>query len=261
MKIISSKDNAAFKAVARLIASASERRKAGLSVIDGPHLLAAYLDAGMAPESVFASRAGMADPEVARLIARASPAPVTLLSDALYQSLSTVESPTGVIACVRLPQPRVVPGDAALVLLLEDIQDPGNVGTLLRGAAAAGAGHVLLSAGCAFAWSPKVLRAGMGAHFAVNIVERADLGGWLATYTGRSVALGASGKASLYDLDLRGPTALLVGNEGQGLSAALMAAATVTARIPMPGPIESLNAASAGVVALFEVVRQRGPGR
>ena len=247
--------------MAKLATSASERRKAGMSVIDGTHLLAAYLDAGLAPESLFVSRAGMEDAEVARLVERAAPAPVTLLSDSLYAALSTVESPTGVIACVRPPQPKPVPHDAQLALLLEGIQDPGNVGTLLRGAAAAGAGHVLLSPACAFAWSPKVLRAGMGAHFALNIVEGADLAGWLAAYRGRSVALGGAGKASLYDLDLRGPTALLVGNEGQGLSAAVLAAAKVEARIPMPGRMESLNAASAGIVALFEVVRQRGAGR
>jgi TrmH family RNA methyltransferase len=261
MKSISSKDNAAYKAVAKLIASASERRKAGLSVIDGTHLLAAYLDAGLIPESLLVSRAGMDDAEVARLVERSAPAPVTLLSDALYESLSTVESPTGVIACVRPPSPQPVPNDAKLVLLLEGIQDPGNVGTLLRSAAAAGAGHVLLSPACAFAWSPKVLRAGMGAHFAVNIVEGADLAAWLSAYRGRSVALSGDGSTSLYDLDLRGPTALLVGNEGQGLSAALLAAASVKARIPMPGRIESLNAASAGGIAIFEVVRQRAAGR
>jgi RNA methyltransferase, TrmH family len=132
---------------------------------------------------------------------------------------------------------------------------------LLRSAAAAGAGHVLLSPACAFAWSPKVMRAGMGAHFGVNIVEGADLAAWLADYRGRSVALAGDGESSLFELDLRGPTALLVGNEGQGLSSQLLAAATVKARIPMPGRIESLNAASAGGIALFEVVRQRGKGR
>jgi RNA methyltransferase, TrmH family len=261
LKTITSRDNAAYKAVAKLIASASERRKSGLSVIDGPHLLAAYLDAGLVPGSLFVSRAGMEDAEIGRLLERSAPAPVTLLSDALYDSLSTVESPTGVIACVRPPAPRPVPDDANLVLLLEGIQDPGNVGTLLRSAAAAGAGHVLLSPACAFAWSPKVMRAGMGAHFAVNIVEGTDLAAWLGAYRGRSVALAGEGGTSLYDLDLRGPTALLVGNEGQGLSPQVLAAATVKARIPMPGRIESLNAASAGGVALFEVVRQRATGR
>ncbi len=257
MKTIASRDNPAYKAMARLVASGSERRKRGMSVLDGAHLLGAYLDSGRVPQSVMVSQAGLDDAEVARLVARCPGASVTLLSDALYNALSTVESPTGVIAAVATPEGDAVPEDAALALLLEDIQDPGNVGTLLRSAAAAGAAHVLLSERCAFAWSPKVLRAGMGAHFALNIVEGVDLAAFLGRYRGTSVALCGGGETSLYALDLRGPTALVVGNEGAGLSAALRAAATVSARIPIAGPVESLNAGTAGSIALFEAVRQR----
>jgi RNA methyltransferase, TrmH family len=180
-----------------------------------------------------------------------------MLSDALFRTLSTVDSPTGVIAFARTPEPREVPDDAALVLLLDGIQDPGNVGTLLRSAAAAGAGHAMLSPGCAFAWSPKVLRAAMGAHFALNVVERADLAGFAGRYRGQSVALAAKGEVSLYDLDLRRPTAFIAGNEGAGISPALERAASVRAGIPMPGRIDSLNAATAASIALFECVRQR----
>jgi len=258
MKAIASRDNAAFKAMARLVASGSERRKRGASVLDGAHLLAAFLDSGRTPEALMVSRAGLDDPEVARLVERSRPAPVTLLSDALFDALSTVQSPTGVIAEVRTPEGAAVPDDAALVLALDDIQDPGNVGTLLRSAAAAGAGHVLLSARCAFAWSPKVLRAAMGAHFAVNIVEGADLVAFLARYRGTSIALAAGGERSLYDLDLRGPVAFIVGNEGAGVSGAVLAAARARARIPLAGAVESLNAGTAGSIALFEAVRQRG---
>jgi TrmH family RNA methyltransferase len=257
MKQVSSRDNAAFKSMLRLVSSAAERRKSGLCVLDGAHLLAAFLDAGGKPEEVMVSRAGAADPEVARLVERSAPARVTLLGDSLYDALSTVESPTGVIAAVRPPSPRPAPPTASLALLLEDIQDPGNVGTLLRSAAAAGADHVLLSPACAFAWSPKVLRAAMGAHFALNVVERADLAGYLATFRGTSVALAGKGDRSLYALDLRGPVALLVGNEGAGLSQPLLDAATVRARIPIARRMESLNAAAAGTVALFEAARQR----
>jgi TrmH family RNA methyltransferase len=257
MKTVASRDNAAFKAMARLAASGAQRRREGASVLDGAHLLAAFLDSGRTPDELMVSRAGLADPEVARLVDRSAPAPVTLLSDALYDALSTVETPTGVIARVRTPRGAPVPPDAPLVLLLEAIQDPGNVGTLLRSAAAAGADHVLLSPHCAFAWSPKVLRAGMGAHFALNIVEEADLAAFLAGYAGTSVALAGAAERSIYDLDLRGPVALLVGNEGAGASEALLQAATVRARIPMAGPVESLNAGTAGSICLFEALRQR----
>jgi RNA methyltransferase, TrmH family len=256
LKAVASRDNAAYKAMARLVSSASHRKRSGLSVLDGPHLLGAFLDAGGAPEELFVSRAGMASAEIAALVQRSSPARVTLLADPLYDALSTVESPTGVLSVVRTPAPRPAPPDAAFALLLEDIQDPGNVGTLLRSAAAAGASDVLLSAHCAFAWSPKVLRAAMGAHFAVNIAEGVDLAAWLGAYRGRSVALVGRAPRSLYDLDLRGPVALLVGNEGAGLSAALAEAATERAAIPISARMESLNAAAAGTVALFEAARQ-----
>jgi len=259
MKSVTSRENPAYKAMKRLVSSASERKRSGLSVIDGAHLLAAFLDSGGRPEEIVVNRAALERAEVTRLLERSAPAPVTLLADALYDSLSTVESPTGVLACVRTPAPRPAPPDARLVLVLEEIQDPGNVGTLLRSAAAAGADHVLLSAGCAFAWSPKVLRAAMGAHFALNVVEGADLAAWLGAYRGISVALDGRGDKSLYDLDLRPPVALLVGNEGAGLSGALRAAASVRARIPISKRMESLNAAAAGTVALFEAARQRTP--
>jgi TrmH family RNA methyltransferase len=243
--------------MARLVASGSQRRKSGLSVLDGAHLLAAYLDSGRVPREVMLNRAGATDPRIAALVERSSPARVTLLADALFTSLSTVESPTGVMASIATPAGGPVPADAALVLLLEDIQDPGNIGTLLRSAAAAGAGHVLLSARCAFAWSPKVLRSAVGAHFALNIVEGADLAAFLGRYRGQSIALAARAHASLYDLDLGKPSAFLIGNEGAGLSDALSRTAKVRAHIPMPGRVESLNAATAGSICLFEAVRQR----
>lgn len=257
MKSVASRDNPSYKAMARLVASAAERRKTGMSVLDGTHLLGAYLDAGGKPEEIMVSEAGLADAEIARLLARAHGTRVTQVTDALFDSLSTVESPTGVLAAIRTPEPRDAPDDARLALLLEDIQDPGNVGTLLRSAAAAGADHVLLSPQCAFAWSPKVLRAAMGAHFATNIVERADLGAFLLRYRGQSVALAGQGDRSIYELDLKRPTAIVVGNEGAGLSHAILEASSIRARIPMPGRIESLNAGTAGSIVLFEIVRQR----
>lgn len=257
MKTVASRDNAAYKSLARLASNGSERKRQGLSILDGAHLVAAFLDSGRTPEEVALNRAGLADPEIARLVERAAPARTTLLSDALFESLSTVDSPTGVIAVVKTPAGERVPADAPLVLFLENIQDPGNVGTLLRSAAAAGAGHVLLSPTSAFAWSPKVLRAGMGAHFAVNVVEGADAAQFLARYRGAAVALAGEARASLYDLDLRAPTAFFVGNEGSGLSESVKRAASVRARIPMPGRVESLNAGTAGSICLFEAVRQR----
>jgi TrmH family RNA methyltransferase len=257
VKKITSRENPDYRTLAKLSTNASERRRAGLSVLDGAHLVRAFLDSGRKPERVAVNAAGRADEEVAALVAACAPAPVLLLADPLFDSLSTVQSPTGILAAVRTPEAQAVAPEAPLVLFLEDIQDPGNVGTLLRSAAAAGASDVVLSPRCAFVWSPKVLRAGMGAHFALNIVEGMEAADFLGRYRGRTVALDGAARASLYDLDLRSPTAFLVGNEGAGLAEATRALARESARIPMPGRMESLNAGTAGSICLFEAVRQR----
>ena len=257
MKSVASRDNASYKAMHKLVTNASERKKRGLSVLDGAHLVQAFLDAGHPIDEVMINGGAEADPEIATLLTRAGIGHVTLLSEPLFNSLSTVDSPTGILAAVRTPEGRDVPRAAPFVLMLEDIQDPGNVGALLRTAAAAGVSDVLLSPRCAFAWSPKVLRAAMGGHFALNIVEGADLAEYTSHYEGTSVALAGEGGRSLYDLDLRGPCAFIVGNEGAGISRSLSARAKVTARIPTTGKVESLNAGIAGSIALFECARQR----
>lgn len=257
MKTVSSRENAAFKAVAKLAASASERRKRGLTVLDGAHLVGAFLDASHAIETVVVSRSALERDEVARIVARVPPAAVVVVADKVFESVSTVDSATGILAAVPAPRGTAIPPTADLVLLLEGVQDPGNVGTLLRSAAAAGSRHVGLAPGCAFAWSLKAVRAGMGAHFVLNLVEDFDLAGWLAAYRGTSVALAGGAGRPIYELDLRGPVAIVVGSEGAGLSAAVRAKASVAACIPMPGRAESLNAAVAGSLGLFEALRQR----
>ena len=140
-----------------------------------------------------------------------------------------------------------------------NLQDPGNLGSILRSAAAAGIKQVFCSVGTTAAWGPKVLRGGMGAHFLLNISEALNLADFVGRMRGQSLALVPSGAAtiSLFETDLRNPTILLIGNEGAGLSQELVAAASARVTIPMPGKIESLNAAAAGAICLFELVRQR----
>ena len=116
---------------------------------------------------------------------------------------------------------------------------------------------VYLSEGCADAWSPKALRGGQGAHFVLPIIERADLLQVIADFNGQTLATSLHGE-SLYALDLTQPVAFVIGNEGAGLSDALLAAAGQRVHIPMPGNVESLNAAAAAAVCLFERVRQVG---
>ena len=127
---------------------------------------------------------------------------------------------------------------------------------MLRSAAAAGVTHAFLSGGCAFAWSPKVLRAGQGAHFFLDIVEQADLAALARGFDGKVVAARPRSRSSVFDADLSGPLMLIVGNEGAGLSDELAGCATMQVAIPMPGGFESLNAASAAAICLFEKVRK-----
>jgi TrmH family RNA methyltransferase len=144
--------------------------------------------------------------------------------------------------------------------LVENIQDPGNVGTILRTAAAAGVAQVWLSKGSAFAWSPKTLRAAQGAHFLTTIIEGVDLVAWSTAFRtggGHVAALVAHRGDDLYARELKWPLALVIGNEGNGLSAALSDDADYRVRIPMAAGTESLNAAAAAAVALFECVRRQ----
>lgn len=254
MKLIQSRDNPFFKELVKLAGSARQRSKAGQTLLDGVHLLAAYFDSGAKPLHILLNSAALNDAEVEGLLKRATGVPVTQLDDKLFDELTELKTPSGILALIAIPRPSTA--NSRFVLLLEDIQDPGNLGSMLRTAAAAGCDAVLLSKGCADAWSPKVLRASMGGHFVLSIHESADLLAAAQTFDGNLYAASLQAKASLYDCGLRGNLGFAIGNEGAGLSAAL-AAECIPVTIPMPGEVESLNAAAAVAVCLFEAVRQR----
>ena len=261
MKRVVSADNPRFKALLKLVESSRERRKAGLSVLDGVHLIDAYRMHVGVPVELAVSDSGTQNPEVMQLVESLSPLAPVQLSDQLFRQLSTVATPTGVLATVNTPRPPVLPAEIDACVMVEDIQDPGNLGSLLRSAAAAGIHQVFLSKSSVHAWSPRVLRAGMGAHFMLNIYEQCELEPLMRTFKGRVIATSHHAKSSLYELDLTGKVALLFGNEGAGLSQELLAAAHSVASIPMPGKAESLNIAAAAAVCLFERVRQQRAAR
>jgi RNA methyltransferase, TrmH family len=256
LKRITSRDNALYKQLHKLAHSSHERKKSAQTILDGAHLVRAYLDAIGAPRALIVSERARENAEIQALLARAS-VPVNELPQAMFNDIAPVQTPAGMLALIDTPAPLALPARLTSCIALEDIQDPGNLGAMLRSAAAAGIEHALLSRGCAFAWAPRVVRAGMGAHFALNIYEQLDLAQALAAFPGRIVATVASAERSLYELDLRGDIAFLIGNEGAGLSQALLDCAHERVRIPMPGArVESLNAAAAAAVCLFERVRQ-----
>lgn len=255
---ITSRQNPRLREAARLIASARDRRKAGKCVLEGEHLVAVYSERNGAPETLIVTEDAVARPAVRALAERHADRALVVTAK-LLSELAVLPAGVGVLAVIPARQPPAAP-PADFCLLLDDIQDPGNVGSMLRSAAAAGVAQVLMSKHCAFAWSPKVLRAGQGAHFHIDIFENVDLVDWAAAYRaagGEVAAAVAMGGGSLYDARLASRVAVAIGNEGAGLSPALAAQATQRVTIPMPGGVESLNAAAAAAVCLFECVRQR----
>ncbi|WP_313953984.1 RNA methyltransferase [Accumulibacter sp.] len=258
MKRIASRDNAQYKTLLKICRSGRERRKSDCVLLDGMHLIEAYGQHYGLPEELLVSDSGVSRPENASYLEnRAATTKVTLLADALFDDLATVEAPSGIMAIVLRPRPAHGPADDADAILLDGVQDPGNVGSILRSAAAAGFCQALLSVDCAQAWSPKTLRAAMGAHFQLDIHENCDLPGFLATYRGQSVATALAGAESLYAADLGRPLAWVFGSEGLGVRSTVIAATGVQLRIPMPGASESLNVAAAAAICLFETVRRR----
>jgi TrmH family RNA methyltransferase len=256
---ITARDNPRLAEAARLVASSRDRRKRGKCVLEGDHLVGVYLDRVGLPETLLVVEERAHDPRIAALVARVPPRDVLVMRAALFAATVVAPADIAVAAVVPTPAP-TTPAPASFHLLLEDIQDPGNVGTILRTASAAGVDQVLLSKQCAFAWSPKVLRAGQGAHFATTIVEDVDLAAWADAFAARGgdvIATAPRDATMLYRARLREPWAVMVGNEGAGLSPALLDRATVRIAIPMHGGAESLNAGAAAAVVLFELVRRR----
>ena len=254
MKLIQSRDNPFFKSLKRLAESGRERRKTGRTLLDGVHLVEAYEQACGPVETLIVGESALAGGEIAAYVADRE---TVVLADTLLRDLGLVDTPSGLLAVAAMPIATVAVDPGKDAVLLDGVQDPGNVGTLLRTAAAAGFRQALLSPGCASAWSPKVLRAGQGAHFALAIHEDADLLAFMADYRGTTAVTCLDGATSLYEAQWHGPLAWVFGAEGQGVRRELIDWAKLKIRIPMPGAVESLNVGAAAAVCLFEMVRRR----
>jgi len=264
---LTSRDNARFKAWLRLATSTSARHEHRQALLDGIHLCHAWLERHGAPRACLVDAAALENVEVAALLVRLEAMGVAehvwLLEPALMRSLSSLEHGVGVVFWVDIPVSSTTPSlvSDAPALLLDRIQDPGNLGSILRSAAAAGLTTIFCSTGCAAVWSPKVLRAGMGAQFSLELHEHCDLAALLREAAAKghvSQVFATSPHASiqLFDSDVR-TASWLLGNEGQGVDTALMALGVTPLAIPQPGSMESLNVAAAAAICLFEQVRQR----
>lgn len=256
--VLTSAKNPLIKHVRQLSTQAKYRREHGETVLDGIHVCQSYLAAGLVPKQVMVGEGEVNHPEVQELLARVSQrAPIQLVHDRLLRTMSPVEHGVGILFVIALPEPGEIPPLDYDALLLDGVQDPGNVGTLLRTAAAAGVKRVYLSSDSASVWAPKVLRAGMGAQFGLELHEQCDLMKLTESASVPVYATSLEATATLYESTLTEPVAWLFGSEGRGVRAELLRQADVTVIIPQAEAVESLNVAAAAAVCLFEQRRQR----
>ena len=253
IKAISSRDNPLLVRLRKLAGDPAAYRKSGEVLIEGDHLCAAFLQrGGVVPQAVITEAAW--DVPALRALAERADA-VAVIPQALMTGISTLES-SAPLAFV-LPWSgagRLLPEAATVVL--DRLQDAGNVGAIIRSAAAFGFAQVLSIKGTAALWSPKVLRAGMGAHFGLNLIEVADEAA-LAELNVPLLATSSHAARAIHQVSLPWPCAWVLGHEGQGVSAAVMQRCSQALRIPQPGGEESLNVAAAAAVCLYESARQR----
>lgn len=257
-KLISSRENPQLKALKALATSTQARRRAGQCILEGVHLCEAWLGQKGMPARCVVSEAAQTHPEAAALLSRCEQDGVEclVLAGNLFSAVSQLEQGVEILFVIDTPANAEAGVLNESAVLLDNVQDPGNVGSILRSAAAAGVTRILCGPGTAFAWSGKVLRAGMGAHFSLSIAENVDLAQVLATAQVPVYATSSHAACDLYDLQLRGPVAWLFGHEGQGVNPELLARASGRVAIPHLGPVESLNVAASAAVCLFEHLRQ-----
>lgn len=259
MKAISSRDNPLYKELKHLATSSQARRKAGRTLLDGVHLCEAYLQHAGMPALCVVSESARFNQEVTTILASCEDNAhrCIVLPDALFNALSQVENGIDLLFVIDTPQTSYEKVLKRSAVLLDNLQDPGNLGSILRSAAAAGISDVFCSLGSVFAWSPKVLRAGMGAHFLLQIHENVDLAALLHDTKIPVLATSSHAQKTIFQIDLKQEVAWLFGHEGQGVGTALLASATHQVVIPHLGAVESLNVAASAAICFFEQVRQK----
>lgn len=254
MKRITSAENPLIKTLRSLSTEAGAVRKLGQVWLEGIHLIDAALATGHAAEPLVTTDTGLLDPEIAALVERVGTSQTVVLHQALFNWISAVENgpPVGML----IARPKSARPKDGSALILDRVQDAGNVGTMLRTAAAAGCGAAYLLRGCAGVWSPKVLRAAMGAHFVLPVFEDPPWEQVLNIVPRPIYATHIQADTTLYELQLNQPVTWIFGNEGQGISDQLVAKCSALVRIPQAEGVESLNVAAAAAICLFEGVRQ-----
>lgn len=250
-QLISSRGNQHFKHLKKLNESPRYRHEVQQTILDGIHLIESYAERFGSPDSVALIQGSDID-KIAPYLNEDTQ--VLEFPAGLFSEIAPVISPTGILASINIPHLET-PENQNCILLLEDIQDPGNLGSILRSAGASGVDLVYLSDHCADLWSPKVLRGGQGAHFHLPCIEKVNFSDITKTFTGKIFATTLSGK-SIFQEDLKGPVAFIFGNEGNGIHSETMRLTSHSIHIPMEKGIESLNVSAAVSICLYEKYRQ-----
>lgn len=258
MNTITSDHNETYKHLKQLATSAKHRRLTKETLLSGIHLCQSYLQSGGRPLLCVYSASAENNSEAAAIIRECEKLgiPTILIGESKFHAISGVENGIGIafaIAISSLVAPKKLTTGA---LLLENIQDPTNMGAILRTAAAAGVQEVFTSFGSTSAWSPKVLRAAMGAHTTLKIYENCNLVELIKSASVQVLATSLNASETIYQQDLSSPVAWLFGNEGNGVSDELLALSVKKVIIPQNQAVESLNVAASVAVCLFEQVRQ-----
>lgn len=253
VKLVTSRSNPQWQRLRKLALDPAAYRKQGEVWIEGEHLCAAYLARGGVPRCAVIDDAAWEQPWLRALASRAES--VIVVAPTLMAALSTLESPASIGFAIGWPGAgEIVAGRPSVVL--DRLQDAGNVGAILRSAAAFGFAQIVALKGTAALWSPKVMRAGMGAHFSLTLVEGVEPEALVALGL-PLLATSPHAPDRIDGVALPWPCAWVLGHEGQGIGASVQKCCTLQLAIPQPGGEESLNASAAAAVCLYESVRQR----
>ena len=258
MKKISSAQNPLVKKLVQLSEKQSFRNKQKMTIIEGAHLTAEWLKYFGAPDFCVISNSSKRSREVEAIIQKCEELNTEIieLEAKIYAKISPVIEGVGVLFVVKIPVNQGV-NFCEDAIILDRVQDPGNLGTILRSAVGFGVKQIICSKGTVSAWSPKVLRAGMGAHFQLEIFENEDLKEIIGKLKIPTFSTSLKAQKIIYDEDFTAKTAWIFGNEGAGVSEEILSKVKRKVIIPQIGEIESLNVAMAATVCLSEQARQR----
>ncbi len=251
-------DKKMIQRVAKYSASAKARRKDRVIILDGVHVVREMLLCYSSDyvQSLYVTKEALLSQEVTSIVSRISSQKVIRVSLHTMKKMAPTVTPQGILAvCTALPAP--VYAAEEFVLILEDVQDPLNVGAMIRSGVSLGVQMVGLTKKCADVWSPRALRASQGAHFYTKIITEIEMEDFAAKFAGKVIGTVVDEKSqSLYDADLTGSVAITMGNEGAGITQSTQDLCDESIFIPLRGKFESLNVANACAIVCAEKFRQ-----